>query len=137
MLRSLPAIRALLFRLGQRQDVLRSVFKLDGSSKPRDQDIAVNCVRAQAAGIKPVLLTLNLVASSTWINAAPAYLANTRAGGGEQHQADRLAAADFETWFYLPNPNVAFPAYEDDYQHPSDAGIALVGPEAIRVGICQ
>jgi hypothetical protein len=35
---------------------------------------------------------------------------------------------DFETWFYLPNPNVAFPAYEDDYQHPSDAGIALVGP---------
>jgi hypothetical protein len=30
MLRSLPAIRALLFRLGQRQHVLRSVFKLDG-----------------------------------------------------------------------------------------------------------
>ena len=30
MLRSLPATRALLFRLGQRQDVLRNVFKLNG-----------------------------------------------------------------------------------------------------------
>src|ERR1700682_6225854 len=57
-----------------------------GSSRPRDQDMAVNFERAQPAGIKPVLVTLNLVASSTWINAAPAYLANTRAGGGEQHQ---------------------------------------------------
>ena len=33
---------------------------------------------------------------------------------------------DFETWFYLPNPNTAFQAFEDDYQHPNDAGIALV-----------
>lgn len=93
---------------------------------------------AQAAGIKPVLLTQNLVASSTWINAAPPYLANTRALAGTN--GIRLIdwmRLDFETWFYLPNPNVAFQAYEDDYQHPNDAGVALLPPEAIRVGICQ
>jgi hypothetical protein len=93
---------------------------------------------AQNAGIKPVLLTQNLVASSTWINAAPPYLANTRAlAGSNGIRLIDWMRLNFETWFYLPNPNVAFQAYEDDYQHPNDAGIALLLPEAIRVGICQ
>lgn len=93
---------------------------------------------AKNAGIKPVLLTQNLVASSTWINAAPPYLANTRALAGTNNiKLIDWMRLDFETWFYLPNPNVAFAAYEDDYQHPNDAGVALVPPEAIRVGICQ
>ncbi len=93
---------------------------------------------AQTAGIKPVLLPQNLVASSTWINAAPPYLANTRAlAGSNGIRLIDWMRLDFETWFYLPNPNVAFQAYEDDYQHPNDAGIALVPPEAVRAGICQ
>lgn len=93
---------------------------------------------AKNAGIKPVLMTQNLVASSTWINAAPPYLANTRALAGTNNiKLIDWMRVDFETWFYLPNPNTAFQAYEDDYQHPNDAGVALLPPEAIRVGICQ
>lgn len=93
---------------------------------------------AKNAGIKPVLMTQNLVASSTWINAAPSYLANTRAlAGSNDIKLIDWMRLDFETWFYLPNPNVAFQAYEDDYQHPNDAGVALLSAEAIRTGICQ
>jgi hypothetical protein len=93
---------------------------------------------AKSAGIKPVLLTQNLVAGSTWINAAPPYLANIRglAGANNIKLIDWMRL-DFETWFYLPNPDIAFRVYEDDYQHPNDAGIALLPAEAIRVGICQ
>lgn len=93
---------------------------------------------AKNAGITPVLLTQNLVASSTWISAAPPYLWDTRALAGLNGiRIIDWMRLDFETWFYLPNPNVAFQAYEDDYQHPNDAGVALLPPEAIRVGICQ
>lgn len=94
---------------------------------------------AITAGIKPVLLTQNLVASSTWINAAPPYLANTRAlAGSNGIRLIDWMRLDFETWFYLANPNVAFDAtYMADSQHPSDAGIALMGPESVLVGICQ
>lgn len=94
---------------------------------------------AQTAGIKPVLLTQNLVASSTWINAAPPYLANTRALAGSTgiRMIDWMRL-DFEKWFYLANPNATYDAtYMDDSQHPSDAGIALMGPEAMMVGACR
>lgn len=89
---------------------------------------------ALAAGIQPILLTQNLVASSAWIDAMPPYLAGTRALAG----AYGLRLIDWyrlnmETWFYLPNSNLAFRQYEDDYQHPNDAGVALLGPEASLV----
>jgi hypothetical protein len=90
---------------------------------------------AQAASIEPVLLTQNLVCSTAWINAMPAYLAGIRALAGEYGL--RLIdwyRLDMETWFYLPgNQNTAFHAYIDDFQHPNDAGVALLGPEASRV----
>jgi lysophospholipase L1-like esterase len=89
---------------------------------------------AIAAGIEPILLTQNLVASSTWINAMPPYLANVRSLAGKYGlRILDWYRLDMETWFYLPNPNSAFAVYEDDYQHPNDAGVALLGPEASRV----
>lgn len=90
---------------------------------------------AIAASIQPVLLTQNLVASSTWINAMPPYLAGVRSLAGKYGL--RLIdwyRLDMETWFYLANPNTAFDTmYMADYQHPNDAGVALLGSEVSKV----
>src|SRR5882724_6979707 len=78
MLRSLPAIRALLIRLGQRHDVRRSVFKLDGFIEAAGPGHSGQFVRAQALTyVKST--SINLMAGiPSYFSGSNPYLSNFR-----------------------------------------------------------
>lgn len=78
---------------------------------------------ASTSGIRPVMMTQNMVASSTWINAMDAYRDAELELVGKYNIAllDWYVACIYKAWFIGDRNYDA--QYIADYQHPNDANI--------------
>lgn len=79
----------------------------------------------KATGATPLLFTPNLVESTPYINAFPAYLEAAKTAAFNKG-VRVLDVYDLYIYTYFPNPGSFNGTYYTDYQHPNPAGHSLI-----------